>query len=68
MKSIFDLSPGEFAKISGFEDEKIANISGSMGLCVGQNIRLISKYGTVIIGLNFRTLAIGKSLAGRIYV
>ncbi|MDR0580908.1 MAG: ferrous iron transport protein A [Holosporaceae bacterium] len=68
MRSIFDLSVGESAKISGFADGKVADISGSMGLCVGQDIRLISKCGTVVIGLNFRTLAIGKSLAGRIYV
>ncbi|MDR1435569.1 MAG: ferrous iron transport protein A [Puniceicoccales bacterium] len=68
MRNIFDLSVGESAKILGFENGKIADIFGSMGLCTGQNICLISKSGTVVIGLNFRTIAIGRSLAGRIYV
>ncbi|MDR1375480.1 MAG: ferrous iron transport protein A [Holosporaceae bacterium] len=62
------MSVGESARISGFENGEIADISGSMGLCVGENIRLISKSGTIVIGVNFRTLAIGRSLAGRIYV
>ncbi|MDR1458126.1 MAG: ferrous iron transport protein A [Puniceicoccales bacterium] len=68
MRNIFDLSVGESAKILGFENGKIANISGSMGLHVSQDITLISKAGTVVIGLNFRTIAISKSLAGMIYV
>jgi Fe2+ transport system protein FeoA len=68
MRNVFDLAVGESAQILGFENRKIADISESMGLCIGQNIRMISKSGTVVIGINFRTVAIGKALAGAIYV
>jgi hypothetical protein len=68
MRKLFDLAAGESAQILGFENRKIADISESFGLCVGQNVRLISKSGTVVIGLNFRTIAIGRALARAIYV
>ncbi|MDR0753216.1 MAG: ferrous iron transport protein A [Holosporaceae bacterium] len=68
MRKLFDLAVGESAQILGFENQKMADISESAGLYVGANIRLISKSGTVVIGLNFRIIAIGKTLAGAIYV
>jgi hypothetical protein len=68
MRNVFDLSSGETAEILGFENQEIAEFSSSMGLYVGQNIRMISKSGTVSIGVNFRIVAISKKLARMIYV
>jgi Fe2+ transport system protein FeoA len=67
-RTICDLSIGESARVSGFKTPETADISASMGLYTGQNIHVIHKSGAIVVGVNFRTIALGKALASRIYV
>jgi Fe2+ transport system protein FeoA len=67
-KSLIDLSTGENAKILGFENAKAADVFNSMGLFIGQSIRVIYKSATVVISVNHRMIAMSSVLAGRIYV
>jgi Fe2+ transport system protein FeoA len=66
--SVFDLSIGESAQISGFENQKTATTSESMGLYEGQSVQIAHKSGDIVINVNFRTIAISKALAKKIHV
>jgi hypothetical protein len=67
-KNLIDLPTGENAKILKFENAKTADVFHSMGLFIGQEVRVIYKSATVVISVNHRMIAMSSILAGRMYV
>jgi hypothetical protein len=67
-RSLYDLLIEENGQIMDFEDKRTADLSTSMGLSVGKDVRCISRTGTVVIATSHQTIAVCKSLARKIYV
>lgn len=68
MVTLCDIEIGQEAEISEFLDSAIKCNSQRFGLFKGGRIRCIAKPGPVIVEISRQVVAIGKNLAGQIFV
>lgn len=68
MKKLNEVTKGKTVEILEFADNFSRYISARFGLAEGQIICCKAKIGSVIIGKNQQTIAIGENLSKKIYV
>lgn len=68
MVSLCDIEIGQEVEIAQFLDSTIKCNSQRFGLFEGGKVKCIAKPGPVVIEKNKQAIAIGKKLAGKIFV
>lgn len=68
MVSLCELKIGQEAEISRFLDGAIKCNSQRFGIFEGGKVKCIAKPGPVIIEISRQVIAIGKNLAGKIFI
>ncbi len=68
MVSLCDIEIGQEAEISNFLDTSIKCNSQRFGMFEGGKVKCIAKPGPVIVEISRQVVAIGKNLAGKIFV
>ncbi|MDR3179454.1 MAG: ferrous iron transport protein A [Holosporaceae bacterium] len=67
-ETLYDLAVGNKAEIVDFFDENVRELSEKFGLFRGKIIKCVAKNGPIVIENRFQKMALGKSLASKIYI
>ncbi len=68
MKTLAELKKGDTCKIADFADNYTRCQTMRFGLFTGEEVKCIEKVGPIIIGKKQQRMAVGNSLAKKIYV
>lgn len=68
VKTLYDIKKGKNVKIIKFKNPEVKLNSSRFGIEPGQTVKLIEKFGNVVIQINQQQIAIGKKLSKEIIV
>ncbi|MDR3155717.1 MAG: ferrous iron transport protein A [Holosporaceae bacterium] len=67
-RTLYELSVGESGQMIGFADKNTEHTLRNFGLFIGRNATCIAKIGPIVVRSDLVVIALGKTLALRVYI